>query len=517
MSPLNRVSLVFLSLVLFFLSSPSFAEWPVPRHDPALSGVADASGVIRSPTIAWTFDTRGDQALFEVTLKTGERNPKYRFKELRDPDYFQKNQAAWGRTPEKHSMSPDGSVQFSGHGMNEQIADFLPDVPGLEKFSMRSQAGTGDELARGQLFKYENGKEELVWETEEIHTHYAPLVLRADATGDGTDEIVMALHYRIFVFDPKTGETLMWMRYHDFRNYGFFGAENLDDDPQLEFITIGDFSSHIDVLKSDGKELSVIWRKDIESNIDRKKKIVRPGPDPIRDLDNDGRFEIVFNFHNEHEDNLWHTVAWDALTGEVVFDWPGVYLNGIHDLDGDGVDELFLSKTQGLYVPKFSSVEIARYREGRKQTLWDLESGQFPLLDQVDFPKNRATGATLGAQTVPTIDWNGDGVQDFCVFRKTPYGTTVFEGYSYFDNGFDKAWYIELPRDFPAEVLAVQSDPEMGGPKVLVSLDVPRVRPEERVAFVVEDAELNLVSQRKVDGQIWTQLSTEPRIGKLGA
>ncbi len=513
MSKTTKVICIILACLPF---SAAWGEWPVSQHQSNLLAIADASGSIRNPTLTWSFDTRGEQALFSIALKDGERNPKYRFKELRDPGYWGANQAQWGRIPETHVLSPDGKIQRSGHANNEQIGDFLPEIPGLERFTMRSQSGTGDELAKGQLFKYQNGKEELVWETEEIHTHYSPMVLLADATGDGSDEIILALHYRIYVFDPKTGETLMWLRYHDYRNYGFFGAQNLDETPQAEFINIADFQSHIDVLRSDGKELSVIWRKDIEANIDRKKRIVRPGPDPIRDLDNDGRFEIVFNYHNENGDNLWHTVAWDALTGDVVFDWAGTYLNAIHDLDGDGIDELFLSKTDGLYVPKFAPIEIVRFSGDRKQRIWSLESGRFPFLDQVDFPKDRATGATLGNKTVPIIDWNGDRISDIVVFRRTPYDAVVLEGYTYFDNGFDKEFFIELPHGFNGEIMGVQDDRTQGGPKALLSLNVPRVRPEERVAFVVEDAEMELVSQHQVDGQLWNHPWTDPKVGKLG-
>lgn len=56
---------------------------------------------------------------------------------------------------------------------------------------------------------------------------------------------------------------------------------------------IADFISHIDVLDYDGKELKVLWRKDIETTIIRKRKITRPGPNPIADIDGDGKPEII--------------------------------------------------------------------------------------------------------------------------------------------------------------------------------------------------------------------------------
>ena len=38
------------------------------------------------------------------------------------------------------------------------------------------------------------------------------------------------------------------------------------------------------------------------------------GPNPVQDIDGDGRIEIVFNLFNERDDGQWHVVACDALT-----------------------------------------------------------------------------------------------------------------------------------------------------------------------------------------------------------
>lgn len=487
------------------------------RHDPALQAVLSASAEIRNPTILWSFDLRGDRASFSIRPGTGENRVVFDLGAESLTERSKRPRGEWeGSRPPMFTLSPDGSLTQSGHPNNERVADFFPDIPGLEKFVMPDQFKENIELARGQMFKHENGIPEQVWETEEIHTHYAPLVLLADATGDGTDEIVMAIHYRLFVFDPQTGKTLMQLRYHDFRNYGFFGAKNLDGDPQAEFVNIGDFSSHIDVLKSDGENLSVIWRKDIESNIDRKKKIVRPGPDPIRDLDGDGRYELVFNFHNEHGDNLWHTVAWDALTGEVVFDWPGVYLHALHDLDDDGVDEIFLSRTDGLYVPKFAPAEIARFVDGKKQTIWSLEAGRFPRIDRMDLPKDRTSGAALGAKTVPVFDWNGDGLADFAVFHNRSDGGVDLEGWLQSKEGFTKQWSVNSPLGFQAEVEAVEDDHKLDGPSILLSLDLPRSGPSEHLSLDVAGVQMELLSVRKVKAPADYMLSMEPRVGRLG-
>ena len=74
--------------------------------------------------------------------------------------------------------------------------------------------------------------------------------------------------------------------------------------------------------KNEGDRLRLLWRRDIEQNIQSKSRIIRPGPNPVQDINGDGRIEIVFNLFNERDDGQWHVVACDALTGETVLDLP---------------------------------------------------------------------------------------------------------------------------------------------------------------------------------------------------
>jgi hypothetical protein len=49
-------------------------------------------------------------------------------------------------------------------------------------------------------------------------------------------------------------------------------------------------------------------------------------------------------------DNRWHLMAYDLETGKHSLDLPDIYLKGHADVDGDGVDELFVQKCNGRPV-----------------------------------------------------------------------------------------------------------------------------------------------------------------------
>ena len=123
---------------------------------------------------------------------------------------------------------------------------------------------------------------------------YNPLIVIADVDFDGLPEVAVATHYRIMVYNGQTGEKKKEFKYHDMRNYGFFEAVDIDGDGFLEFIIIADFITHIEVIDNEGKDLKVLWRKDLETNLTCKRKALKVGPYPVIDIDGDGRLEIIF-------------------------------------------------------------------------------------------------------------------------------------------------------------------------------------------------------------------------------
>jgi hypothetical protein len=66
-----------------------------------------------------------------------------------------------------------------------------------------------------------------------------------DIDGDGVPEVCVAAHYRVMIFDGRTGRKKTELRYHHSRPYGWFGLADVDGDGQMELVTIGDFQSRI--------------------------------------------------------------------------------------------------------------------------------------------------------------------------------------------------------------------------------------------------------------------------------
>ena len=246
-----------------------------------------------------------------------------------------------------------------------KVAQILPGEAGLQRFEMgNSFSDGGAEPKRGQLLAYDNGEPRVVWETVFFTNTWDPNVLVVDVDVDGQPDIVVATHYRILVFDGATGETKMQLQYHGYRNYGWFGAANIDDDPYPEFGIVADFSMHAEVIDNDGTELTLRWLRDIQPDPAQSTKVVRPKPQALVDVDGDGRFELVYSIYNDQGDGHWHIVGVDALSGETSFDFPQHHLHGMADVDSDGRLELFVSATTGEALPTYAPLAV-----------WSLEAG----------------------------------------------------------------------------------------------------------------------------------------------
>ena len=253
----------------------------------------------------------------------------------------------------------------------------------------------------------------MVWETEFFTNTWDPNVLVVDVDVDGQLDIVVATHYRILVFDGATGETKMQLQYHGYRNYGWFGAANIDDDPYPEFGVVADFSMHSEVIDNDGTELTLRWLRDIQPDPSQSTKVVRPKPQALVDVDGDGRFELVYSIYNDQGDGQWHIVGVDALSGETSFDFPQHHLHGMADVDGDGRLELFVSATSGEALPTYAPLAVWSLQAGAATVRWSHERGRFSTVLLNQLPLTVSTGAADGLRTVSTGDVDGDGRRDF--------------------------------------------------------------------------------------------------------
>ena len=132
-----------------------------------------------------------------------------------------------------------------------------------------------------------------------------------------------------------------------------------------------------DPARPEGERLSVKWRRDIEQNIEERKKWPQVGPHPLADVTGDGRPELILNLFNDTEDGQWHAVALDAVNGGTVWDLPRHFVQGSADVDANGVAELFTTTTNGELVPACGTIELiaaagekAEVRQSYQNAAW---------------------------------------------------------------------------------------------------------------------------------------------------
>jgi hypothetical protein len=359
-------------------------------------------GKIHAPHLAWKCDLGGRELTIEVSPSDGNQTL------LLNASSNVTASGSWsvaGST--RRDLDGTGTLRPATETFHERWASVLPDVKGLQRVAW-NYTWTDQKVCRLQLFAYDQGWDQsrLVWQTDPPEdTIFNPLNVVNDIDGDGVQEVCVAAHYRVMIFEGTTGRKESELRYHQSRPYGWFGLADVDADGQQELITIGDFQSHIDVLEFDrqrpeGERLSVKWRRDIEQDIQERTKWPQVGPHPLANVTGDERPEIVLNLFNDHGDNQWHVVVLDASTGDALLDLPQRFVWGCACLDGTGQQELFVSSTDGVLVHEMGQIEIVGMQVGQPVVHWSHARAAWC---RMDWPNLGATWSTTAAQAMRQI------------------------------------------------------------------------------------------------------------------
>jgi len=280
--------------------------WPRYAHDGALTARSSLHGNIVKPQSRWSFSVAGRELLVEIIPTNGIHTLRLVAEEASTALVAPKVPSPG---PLQLDLDGTGTLRPAFESHHERWAKILADVPGFQRVAW-NQTWTDQKVCRLQLFAYDRGfnQPRLVWQTDPPEeTIFQPLDIITDLDGDGVPEVCVAAHYRVMIFEGTTGRKKSELRYHQNRPYGWFGLADVDGDGQPELITIGDFQSHIDVLnydrqKPENQRLSVRWRRDIEQNIEERKKWPQVGPHPLADGTGDGKPEIVLNLFNDSGD-----------------------------------------------------------------------------------------------------------------------------------------------------------------------------------------------------------------------
>jgi len=400
-------------------------EWPRYAHDAALTSRSPLAGRITQPRHAWSYSVAGREWLLQVTPAAGER--RLVLDERRVPEGARPRQVAASGSP-LLDLDDSGTLRPAAETSHERWAKILPNIRGWQRVAW-SHTWTDQKVCRLQLFAYDQGfdKPRLVWQSDPPEdTIFQPLNLVYDLDQDGTSEICVAAHYRVMIFEGTTGRKETELRYHRSRPYGWFGLADVDGDGQMELITIGDFQSHIDVVnydrqKPEPERLSVRWRRDIEQNIDERRKWPQVGPRPVVNVVGSPKPEIVLNLFNDTGDGQWHALVLNADTGQALRDLPRQFLQGTADVDGDGQEELFLAATDGVLVLTFGQIELVKLRGESAKTLWFQLNAAWAVADLPRLGPTWSTTASQGMRHVlVTLETGSNHPVFLTIERSTP-------------------------------------------------------------------------------------------------
>jgi hypothetical protein len=419
-------------------------DWRLPRHDGRLSNRTPLPlRMVSAPRELWRIDTRTLLGELELEVASAGKSVEVRpATAVVSTATRQEKPApaagAWGRLLHRHQ--------------HPQRVAWTEERDGTAKL---------------QCFSYEAGPDQpkLEWESSPEPTIQQPLVILVDVDGDGTPEVASAVHYRVMIHDGVTGSLRTQLRYHDLRNYGYFGSFLEPGDIHPYFVVVADFSNHLDVLHFDGSELRVVFRRDIgqraAGGIYRHDEIIRPGVDPLRDIDDDNHADLTFSFFNERGDRRWHVVSLDPLTGRKKLDLPGRFLAGVLPPGpGSQRTRLLLERVSGAELSRYEGIEIVTVRKGRATVRFARGEARFARTELGELPGGAASIAT-GGHSAPLCGAIGPARRRACLVLRTERDVdaarlqALIEG----DTRFNLGWSAAL-RDatFVGAELATGSD-----------------------------------------------------------
>ena len=292
-------------------------DWPVWRHNPALTGRTTLKGnLTTTPVVSWRYPLTGMRGLLVVHAENPGQRTAAKCHEPVGRRYLNQWGRKWGIHPFIYKL-PNGKELELSEGPSRRVGRINPDLPEPQEVVFTGRGRGKKTRCSLSAWDRPDGKRRQVWSSPGGNAAWERWnICFGDIDGDGIEDIIIAGHGGVMVYDPRSGKLKCECKYGH-RSRGFIGMADIDNDGRDEFLDVGLFQIAVEVCDYKDGKMSILWNDKIELNIMAHSRIINTPFDALCDIDGDGKYEVIYNMYNHHGDGEWHLVIRDALTGQL--------------------------------------------------------------------------------------------------------------------------------------------------------------------------------------------------------
>ncbi len=349
------------------------------QPDGAETGLAIVGGALFAFTpdnaLKWTSHPRGlnftaivacedldGDGLAEVLLQAGRPEPPYGAAVLVD---LESGAVRW-----RYDVEPMSYAWYLHAGA------YWPDMPAKQILVLMHGYPPDEKNGYAALFAFDKPGEppRQHWRYDFHQYTCFPSLLRTDFDGDGTRELVVETHSRMWFLDPVSGAMEHFETWDvapaNVRSYGIVEFIDLDRDGREDFLCIADFAQHHEVLLNRGGHFERAWLHAWGESVTTG-KVDTAYPQPAYgDVDGDNALEVVVSVFNGEGENAWKLRVYDAVTGTIEHGGAGLVPVTIVDVNGDGAADIAANRVDTASVEATSGACVLSGKNGDWLEIW---------------------------------------------------------------------------------------------------------------------------------------------------